>query len=65
MDTLVDLSTGVAYTFSVFNTLFPQFWHQRGLHAHVYFEAAAVIIAFILLGRFLEEKAKAGTSSAI
>lgn len=65
MDTLVALSTGVAYTFSVFNTLFPQFWHQRGLHAHVYFEAAAVIIAFILLGRFLEEKAKAGTSSAI
>lgn len=65
MDTLVALSTGVAYTFSVFNTLFPQFWHQRGLHAYVYFEAAAVIIAFILLGRFLEEKAKAGTSSAI
>ncbi len=65
MDTLVALSTGVAYTFSVFNTLFPQFWHSRGLHAHVYFEAAAVIIAFILLGKLLEEKAKGNTSNAI
>lgn len=65
MDTLVALSTGVAYVFSVFNTLFPHFWHERGLHAHVYFEAAAVIIAFILLGKLLEEKAKGNTSSAI
>lgn len=65
MDTLVALSTGVAYIFSVFNTLFPQFWYERGLHAHVYFEAAAVIIAFILLGKLLEEKAKGNTSSAI
>lgn len=65
MDTLVALSTGVAYTFSVFNTLFPQVWHNRGLHAHVYFEAAAVIIAFILLGKLLEEKAKGNTSDAI
>ncbi|GJM29638.1 MAG: copper-translocating P-type ATPase [Cyclobacteriaceae bacterium] len=65
MDTLVALSTGVAYTFSVFNTLFPHFWHLKGLHAHVYFEAAAVIVAFILLGKLLEEKAKGNTSSAI
>lgn len=65
MDTLVALSTGVAYIFSVFNTLFPQVWHNIGLHAHVYFEAAAVIIAFILLGRLLEEKAKGNTSTAI
>jgi Cu2+-exporting ATPase len=65
MDTLVALSTGIAYLFSVFNTLYPQFWHSRGLHAHVYFEAAAVVIAFILLGKLLEEKAKASTSSAI
>ena len=57
--------SGVAYTFSVFNTLFPQVWHNRGLHAHVYFEAAAVIIAFILLGKLLEEKAKGNTSDAI
>ena len=65
MDTLVALSTGVAYLFSVFNTLFPHFWHQRGLHAHVYFEASAVVIAFILLGKMLEEKAKGNTSTAI
>lgn len=65
MDTLVALSTGVAYLFSVFNTLFPHYWHERGLHPHVYFEAAAVVIAFILLGKLLEEKAKGNTSSAI
>jgi len=65
MDTLVALSTGIAYVFSVFNMLFADFWHHRGLHAHVYFEAAAVIIAFILLGKLLEEKAKGNTSSAI
>ena len=65
MDTLVALSTGIAYIFSVFNMLFIDFWHQRGLHAHVYFEAAAVVIAFILLGKLLEEKAKGNTSSAI
>jgi len=65
METLVALSTGVAYLFSVFNTLFPSYWHSKGLHAHVYFEAAAVVIAFILLGKLLEEKAKGNTSSAI
>ncbi|MBE99828.1 heavy metal translocating P-type ATPase [Flavobacterium coralii] len=65
MDTLVAVSTGTAYLFSVFNTLFPQEWYDRGLHAHVYFEAAAVVIAFILLGKLLEEKAKGSTSSAI
>lgn len=65
MDTLVALSTGIAYVFSVFNMLFPDFWLSRGVHPHVYFEAASVIIAFILLGRLLEEKAKGNTSSAI
>ena len=54
MDTLVALSTGIAYLFSVFNMLFPKYWHSKGLHAHVYFESAAVIITFILLGRLLE-----------
>ncbi len=65
MDTLVALSTGIAFLFSSFNTFFPEFWHARGLHAHVYFEAAAVVIAFISLGKLLEEKAKSNTSSAI
>ena len=65
MDTLVALSTGIAFIFSVFNTLFPDFWHVRGIHPHVYYEAATVIITFISLGKLLEEKAKSNTSSAI
>ena len=65
MDTLVALSTGIAFLFSTFNTIYPEFWHQRGLHAHVYFEAASVIIVFISIGKLLEEKAKSNTSSAI
>jgi Cu2+-exporting ATPase len=65
MDTLVAMSTGIAFLFSAFNTFFPHFWHARGLHPHVYYEAAAAVIAFILVGKLLEERAKAGTSSAI
>ncbi|MDK2852450.1 MAG: P-type Cu2+ transporter [Proteiniphilum sp.] len=65
MDTLVALSTGIAYLFSLFNMLWPQFWESRGLEAHVYFEAAGVIIAFILLGKMLEARAKGHTSDAI
>lgn len=65
MDTLVSLSAGTAYIYSVFNTLIPQFWHSRGLHPDVYFEAAAVVIAFVMLGKLLEEKAKGNTSSSI
>ena len=65
MDTLVALSTGVAYIFSAFNTLFPEFWTSRGLEAHIYFEAASMVIAFVLLGKFLEERAKSQTASAI
>ena len=65
MDTLVALSTGIAFIFSTFNTFYPKFWHVRGLHAHVYFEAAAVIIFFILLGKLLEERAKTNTSDAL
>ncbi len=65
MDSLVALSTGIAYLFSVFNTFYPEFWHNRGLHPHVYFEAAAVVIVFIMLGKLLEENAKSNTSSAI
>jgi Cu2+-exporting ATPase len=65
MDTLVALSTGISYLFSAFNTVSPHFWHNQGMHPHVYFEASAVVIAFILLGKLLEEKAKSNTSSAI
>lgn len=65
MDTLVALSTGIAFIFSVFNTAFPEFWHVRGIHPHVYYEASTVIITFISLGKLLEERAKSNTSSAI
>src|SRR5215217_349979 len=65
MDTLVALSTGIAFIFSLFNTFWPEFWHQRGLHPHVYYEAAAVVIVFIMLGKLLEENAKSNTSGAI
>jgi P-type Cu2+ transporter len=65
MDTLVALSTSIAYLFSAFNTIYPSYFTSRGLEAHVYFEAAAVIITFILLGKWLESRAKARTSSAI
>ena len=65
MDSLVALSSGIAFLFSLFNTLYPEYWISRGLEPHVYYEAAAVVIAFVLLGKFLEEKAKAGTASAI
>ena len=65
MDTLVALSTGISYAFSVFNTVYPQFLLHRGIEPHVYFEVSAIVIAFILLGKMLEDKAKASTSSAI
>lgn len=65
MDTLVALSTSVAYIFSLFNTFYPSFWTDKGLKADVYYEAAAVIITFILIGKLLEERAKGNTSAAI
>jgi Cu2+-exporting ATPase len=65
MDTLVALSTGIAFIFSVFNTVYPEFWIRKGIMPHVYFEAAAVIVAFVSLGKLLEERAKSNTSSAI
>ena len=65
MDTLVALSTSVAFLFSLFNTIFPDFLSSRGMQVHVYYEAAGMIIAFVLLGKLLEERAKGNTSSAI
>ncbi len=65
MDTLVAVSTGMAFTFSLFNTLFPEYWLNKGLTAHVYYEAVATIISFVLLGKLLEERAKSSTSTAI
>ena len=65
MDTLVALSTGIAYVYSAAVTFFPQLFNKEGIESHVYFEASAVIITFILLGRLLEEKAKSKTSSSL
>ena len=65
MDTLVTLSTAIAFLFSLFNTVYPQFWLSRGLEAHVYYDASGMIIAFVLTGKFLELRAKNSTSSAI
>ena len=65
MDTLVALITSIAFLFSLFNTLYPRFWYEQGLEPHVYYEAATVIIAFVLVGKLMEEKAKGKTSMAI
>ncbi|MBR9998377.1 MAG: copper-translocating P-type ATPase [Cyclobacteriaceae bacterium] len=65
MDTLVALSTGTAFIFSLFNTIYPEYLHSQGIHPHVYYESATVIITLILFGRFLEERAKFRTTGAI
>lgn len=65
MDTLVALSTGIAFLYSTLITIFPGLVQKAGIHPHVYFEASAIIITFILLGRLLEERAKSNTSSAL
>jgi P-type Cu2+ transporter len=65
MDTLVAISTGFAYVYSVFNTLFPSYFLSHALPADVYFEAASVVIAFILLGKWLEAKATGVASDSI
>lgn len=65
MDTLVALSTGIAYLFSISTTLFPDFWRNHGMEPHVYFEVTGMVITFILIGRYLEARAKQGTATAI
>lgn len=65
MDTLVAMGTSAAYFFSAFVVLFSDWLTSHGIATHVYFEASAAIITFILLGKFLEIRAKAKTSSAI
>ena len=65
MDTLVALSTGIAFTYSAIATLIPSFLMSYGIEPHIYFESAAIIAAFILLGKLLEENAQQKTGSAI
>lgn len=65
MDTLVAVGTGIAWIYSTINTVFPHWLNADPHKAHVFFESAVVIIALILLGKWLEEKAKAGTGEAM
>ncbi|HNS17036.1 MAG TPA: copper-translocating P-type ATPase [Bacteroidales bacterium] len=65
MDSLVALGTGSAFLFSIFNTVFPNFLKQHGIEPHVYYESAVVIISLVLLGRYLEQKARRRTSLSI
>jgi P-type Cu2+ transporter len=65
MDTLVALGTGSAYLLSACMLLFPGWMHQGLMGHHVWFESAAVVIALVLAGRYLEDRAKAGTTAAI
>ena len=66
MDSLVALSTLIAFLFSAFNTFFGEMvWGARGIEWHVYFDASVMIITFVLTGRCLEEKAKDGTEASI
>ncbi|MBD1842774.1 copper-translocating P-type ATPase [Cyanobacteria bacterium FACHB-63] len=65
MDTLVAIGTGAAYLYSLFPTFFPQWFTAQGLNPDVYFEATTVIIALLLLGRLLENRARGQTSEAI
>lgn len=66
MDTLVALSTLIAFLFSVFNTFWGEsVWSSRGIMWHTYFDASVMIITFVLTGKLLEEKAKDGTASSI
>ncbi len=65
MDTLVAVGTGTAYLYSLFPMLYPQWFLNQGLKPDVYFEIAAIIIALILLGNLLENRAKGQTSEAI
>lgn len=65
MDTLVALSTLVSFLFSLFNSLFPSFWESRGLTAGLYYEGAAMIIAFVLTGKLMELRARGRTGAAI
>ncbi|NQW29841.1 MAG: copper-translocating P-type ATPase [Ignavibacteria bacterium] len=65
MDTLVAVSTGTAFLFSTAVTLFPTYMMSVGVHTHVYFEAAVVIIFFISIGKMLEERAKKKTGESL
>lgn len=65
MDTLVALSSGVSYLFSIFNLTFPSFWTSKGIEPHLYFEASSMVVTFVLIGKLLESNAKRQTTTAV
>jgi Cu+-exporting ATPase len=65
MDTLVVIGTTAAWAYSVFVTLFPEVVHQAGLHPETYFDSSTIILGLVLLGRWLEARAKGQAVSAI
>ncbi len=65
MNTLVALGTSAAFFYSLFATVFPDFFHRQGLHPDVYYEVAAVVVTLVLAGKWMEQRAKAQTSEAI
>lgn len=65
MDTLVAVSTLISFLFSVFNTIFPQILEGRGMRADVYYEGAAMIIAFVLTGKYMEARSRRHTGDAL
>ncbi|MFL5727201.1 MAG: heavy metal translocating P-type ATPase [Chloroflexota bacterium] len=65
MDTLVVIGTTAAWAYSVFVTLFPEVIHEAGLHPETYFDSSTVILGLVLLGRWLEARAKGQAASAI
>ncbi len=65
MNTLVALGTSAAFFYSFFPTIFPDYFHQQGLHPDVYYEVSAVVTTLILVGKWMEQRAKGQTSEAI
>lgn len=65
MDTLVALSTAASFLYSLANTIWPEYWTARGISPDVYYEGAAMIVAFVLTGKLLEARAKRATGSSI
>ena len=65
MDSLVAVSTSVSFLFSLFNTIWPEFWTERAIPANLYYEASAMIIAFVLTGKLMETRSRRSTGSAI
>lgn len=65
MDTLIALGTSVAYFYSLFVVLFTEVLESVGIPAHVYFEVSVTIITLVLLGKFLELRARGQTTATI